>query len=580
MFRTLIAGAMTTVLISCSPTLENQGAEQPELDVKNNSIAFKSELTPSFIAQADLQTEAAITESDLHKRVEFLADDQFKGRAPGTPEGEASADILAVQMAAMGLEPGNNGSWFQEVGMVATTVDLETSHLTLNINGEARELQAGNEAVYWTKRQVTDTISFDNSDMIFVGYGVVAPEYGWNDYEGIDVTGKTVVMLINDPGFATQDPDLFNGNAMTYYGRWTYKFEEAARQGADAAIIVHETAPAAYGWNVVSGSWMGEQADLKRNANGMDRIPMEAWITHDVASELFDAAGLDFEALKQAATKTGFTPVPMTGLSAAGQINQSVRTDTSRNVAGMVRGSIRPDEYVIYTAHWDHLGEKLNFVEEDNIHNGAVDNATGTSLMMEMAEKFASGEPPERSVLFLAVTLEESGLLGSAYFAANPFVPLNKIVAGINMDGMMPRSAAESMVVIGSGASELEDLLKPILASQDRIPAPDPAAEKGYFYRSDHVSLAKVGVPMLYAESGPDLRVGGIEAGIKSEADYLVNRYHKPADEYEPEWSFASMVEDGLVFYQLGHQIADSELWPTWYEGNEFKAIRDASLEN
>lgn len=524
------------------------------------------------------ETSPEIVEADLHARLSIIANDVFEGRAPGTEAGEASAQWIADEMARIGLKPGANGNWFQKVEMVATEVDLEQSGFSVAINGESEALAPGKDVVFWTKRQTEAPTDFTDSDMVFVGYGVVAPEYDWNDYEGLDVEGKTVVMLVNDPGFATKDPDLFNGNAMTYYGRWTYKFEEAARQGATAAILVHETEPAAYGWNVVSGSWMGEQADLVRKADGMDRVPLEGWISMSTAERLFDAAGLDYAEMKDAAKTPGFKPVEMTGLASSGKIVQTVRKGDSRNVAGMIEGSERPDEYILYTAHWDHLGKKVNFATEDAIHNGAVDNASGVAIMLEAAEALATGPQPERSILFLSVTLEESGLLGSAYFAENPFVPLNQIVAGFNTDGVLPVGRTKNMVVVGYGASELEDRLTAILDAQGRYVTPDPQPQNGYFYRSDHISLAKKGVPMLYADGGQDLVNGGTAAGMAAAADYTTNRYHKPADEYDPSFDLSGFAEDADVLRQLGDGIANSTDWPEWYEGNEFKAIREASL--
>jgi len=372
---------------------------------------------------------------------------------------------------------------------------------------------------------------------------------------------------------------------MTYYGRWTYKYEEAARQGATAAIIIHETAPASYGWDVVSNSWSGAQADLVRADGGASRIPLEGWVTRDVAETLFGAAGLDLQAMKQAAQTPGFTPVDMGDLTASATIKQSVTRGISRNVIGMIKGTDRPDENVLYTAHWDHLGKKSGEKTgqpgedfyEDQIYNGAVDNAAGMSGMLDIAEKAAAGPRPARSMLFLAVTLEESGLLGSAYYAENPTVPLGKIVAGMNIDGYLPVGRTQDMVVVGYGASQLEDRLSAILAKDHREIKPDPKPEAGYFYRSDHISLAKKGVPMLFADGGQDKLDGGIAAGRAAMDAYTARRYHKPMDEYSESWDLAGMVEDMQALYEVGHGLATSQSWPEWYEGNEFKAIREAS---
>ncbi|MGA1343785.1 MAG: M28 family metallopeptidase [Hyphomonas sp.] len=532
-------------------------------------------------------TGPEITAADLAVRIRTLADDAFEGRGPGTPAGEASAAWIAAEMARLGLQPGgDNGGYFQEVKMVNQTVDEAVSELVMTWpDGEDRALGFKTEAVYWTKRQNAGEVSFDPSDVVFVGYGAVAPEYGWDDYAGQDFTGKTVLILVNDPGFATGDPALFNGRAMTYYGRWTYKFEEAARQGAAAALVIHETDAAAYGWEVVTGSWTGAQSDLVRADGGADRAAMEGWITRETAAEIFAQAGLDFEAMKAAARTPGFTPVALTGVRARGRIGQTIEPLASRNVIGVIPGTQTPDEYVLYTAHWDHLGmktgEKTGREGEDfyadDIFNGAVDNATGTAALLEIAEAMQAA-PPARSALFLAVTLEESGLLGSAYYAENPTVALSRIVAGMNIDGALPIGRTRDMVVIGYGASELEDRLQAVLAGQGRVIRPDTTPEAGYFYRSDHISFAKKGVPMLYADGGEDKLEGGIAAGRAAGAAYTAERYHKPMDEYSDDWDLSGFQEDVQALFEVGRDIASSSDWPTWYPGNEFEAARKESL--
>lgn len=528
-------------------------------------------------------TAPEIAAADIAVRVKALADDIFEGRGPGTPAGEASAAWIAAELARLGLTPGgDNGSWFQQVDMVNQTVDPATSSLVLTWpDQDELSLTLKDQAVIWTKRQNADHISFEPSDVVFVGYGAVAPEYSWDDYAGQDYTGKTVVILVNDPGFATGDPELFNGKAMTYYGRWTYKFEEAARQGATAALIVHETEPAAYGWDVVANSWSGAQSDLVRPNGGADRAMLEGWIQRDVAVEMFAKAGLDFEAMKTAAKTRGFQPVALEGVKARGEIHQTIDKLTSRNVIGVLPGTKTPDEYVLYTAHWDHLGMKTGAPGEDfyadQIFNGAVDNATGTAGILEIAEAMAA-QPAERSTMFLFWTLEESGLLGSEYFANNPTVPFNKIVAGVNIDGALPMGRTKDMTVIGFGASQLEDILKEVLVAQDRIITPDGRPEAGYFYRSDHISLAKKGVPMLYADGGEDKREGGLAAGRAAAAAYTAERYHKPMDEYSDSWDLSGFQEDIQALYEVGLRIANSDTWPAWYEGNEFEAARKASL--
>ena len=559
----------------------------PKQEASVDTTVAETPPAETLLLPLPTDTTSDINARDLTERVKALADDTFEGRGPGTPIGEAAAAWIGAEMARIGLQPGgDDGTYFQKVAMVNQTIDPAQSFLTFTApDGTEMPTVMKEDSVIWTKHQDLTTISFEPSDVVFVGYGVVAPEYDWNDYAGQDVTGKTVVILVNDPGFATGDPALFKGNAMTYYGRWTYKFEEAARQGATAAIMVHETEPASYGWDVVKNSWSAAQSDLVRADGGADRALMEGWISRAMAEKLVASADKDFEALKNAAKTPGFQPVPLTGLKATGEIVQTIENLDSRNVIGVLPGTTTPDEYVLYTAHWDHLGKKTGQKTgapgedfyEDQIFNGAVDNATGASALLEMAEAFAA-EPHDRSLLFVSVTLEESGLLGSEYFAEHPTVPLNKIVAGVNMDGALPVGRTHNMVVIGYGASQLEDRLAAILKANDRVITPDGKPEAGYFYRSDHISLAKRGVPMLYADGGEDKLEGGIAAGKAAAAAYTAERYHKPMDEYSDDWDLSGFTEDIQALYALGEGIADSADWPTWYPGNEFEAIRKESL--
>ena len=594
MKKALWSSVAILALAACSQNAAEEPAASADTDANTEIEQADTESSESDAAQADLllplpeTTSTDITADDLAIRIKTLADDVFEGRGPGAEKGEKAADWIAAEMARVGLQPGgDNGSWFQMVGMVEQTLDESASSLTFNggRSGDAYPMKLKEDAVLWTKRQNENELSFDDSELVFVGYGVVAPEYDWNDYEGLDVEGKTVVMLVNDPGFARSSDDLFKGKAMTYYGRWTYKFEEAARQGATGAIVIHETAPASYGWDVVANSWSGAQADLVRGDGGAGRTVYESWITTDIARRLFAEANLDFDALKDAAKEPGFEPVDMGELTASGKVVQTVSRMESRNVVGLLPGTEAPDEYMLFTAHWDHLGKKAEERKgepgqdfyRDDIFNGAVDNATGTSALLEIAEAMAQ-EEHARSGLFVAVTLEESGLLGSAYYAENPTVPMNQIVAGINMDGMLPIGRTKDMVVVGYGASELEDLLKAELDGQDRVIKPDPKPEAGYFYRSDHISFAKKGVPMLYADGGVDKRDGGEAAGMAAAEAYTVQRYHKPMDEYNENWDLSGMVEDITALYNVGLNIIGSDEWPTWYEGNEFEATRQESL--
>ena len=513
--------------------------------------------------------------ADIGRRIERLASDEFQGRAPGTPGGQAASQYIADEMKAAGLEPmGKNGTYFQSVELTAQTV-LPSSTLSIS-NGE-EDIFDGNStenAVFWTKR-LDETVDVKDSEIVFVGYGVTAPEYGWDDYAGLDVAGKTVVMLVNDPGFATKDEGLFKGNAMTYYGRWTYKFEEAARQGAAAAIVIHETEPASYGWDVVSGSWTGEQYDLVRPDRGASRAALEGWITYAKAQQMFAVADMDLAKMKSDAAAKGFKPVPAPSLTLNATINQSVKTTTSRNVAGGIKGTTHPDEYVLYMAHWDHLGRNDTLEGDDKIYNGAVDNATGTAAIIEIGEAFVQQGAPERSAIFVAVTAEESGLLGSAYYAEDPIVPLDKTVSGINIDAILPLGKTKDMKVIGFGASQLEDRLKTVLEPRGMYIVPDDKPEAGYYYRSDHISLAKKGVPMLYSDPGNDHVTNGLTYGEDFAKDYTKDRYHKPADEYDNSWDLSGIEQSTEILFELGYGIANSQDCPNWYEGTEFRALRD-----
>lgn len=525
------------------------------------------------------QTTAAITAMDLLTRDKAVSDDVFEGRGPGTDAGERAAQWIADEMKRLGIEPGNGGSYFQQVPAVTITMDAATSSLSIAGTDGARPFKFADEAVWWTPHYDRQDVTVDRAPLVFVGYGVVAPEENWNDYAGIDVKGKVVVVLINDPGFITRDDTLFKGRAMTYYGRWTYKFEEAARQGAAGVIIVHETEPAAYGWEVVRNSNSGPGSYLDTPDQNLSMITLRSWITQESAAALFRRAGLDYESLKLAANRRGFKAMPMGGLTVSASMHSTVTHMTTRNIVGVVKGSSHPDDYVLYQAHWDHLGVKPDLAGPDKIYNGAVDNGLGVSMVLEIGEAFAKAQArPERSIALLFPTLEEQGLLGSDYFARHPIWPLSHIVAGINLDGGLPSGRARDMVVVGSGASELEDLFADVLKTQNRVITPDPEPEKGYFYRSDHISLAKVGVPMLDPGGGFDLLNGGTRAGQAVRDDYDAHRYHQPTDEFDPGWDMSGPLDDVNAFYALGRKLADSALQPNWYSGNEFRAVRDASL--
>jgi Zn-dependent M28 family amino/carboxypeptidase len=439
-------------------------------------------------------------------------------------------------------------------------------------DGSEETLAIGSDVVIQTLRE-DPAVDVADSELVFAGFGVNAPELGWNDYEGIDVVGKTVIVLVNDPGFETGDEQLFRGKAMTYYGRWTYKYEEALRQGAAAALVVHDDAGAAYGWEVVQNSFGGAEFDLPQPA---DRPPLgiRGWITTPATERLLARLGRDLKALRAAANRPGFRAIPL-GATASMGVSSRVRRAESQNVLGLVRGSERPEEVIVFTSHWDHLGRTFN-AKDDGIFNGAIDNATGLAAMLEIAESLAQGPAPKRSVLFLAVTLEESGLLGSRYYVENPVYPLKDTVATINVDAMQIIGRTRDVVVIGEGNSELEDLLRDKAAGQGRIVVGEPTPEKGFYYRSDHFNFARAGVPALYPKNGIDHVEKGEDYGRQVAADYIAKDYHKPSDEYREDWDLSGLVQDSELIHAVVRDLADGAQWPQWYEGTEFRAAREA----
>ncbi len=546
--------------------------------------ACKGEDTPAPAPSADSTAKPAphtfsaeINAVDFAEMVKTLASDEFEGRSPGSKGEELTVNYIRDQMQRIGLQPGNGDSWFQDVPMTETTAD-ESTVLKITQGGKTTELKFGTDMVVGTRTGQAE-VKVDASDLVFVGYGVDAPEQKWNDYAGQDWKGKTVVMFVNDPGFHVDDEKLFDGKRMTYYGRWTYKFEEAARKGAAAALIVHDTAGASYGWDVVKNSWAGPQYDLPAKDDAEPRLPVQGWLSADAAKALFAGAGLDLDQAYKDASKRGFKPVPLKA-TASVDLKSKVAQKQSRNVVGVLPGSKRADEAVLYMAHWDHLG-KHEGEQGDNIYNGAVDNATGVAGILEVAEAMAHQEPkPERSVVFLAVTLEESGLLGSKYYVAHPTFPLDKIAGVINIDAMSVAGRAKDVTVTGFGSSELEDILKPLAAAQDRTLHGETSVQSGFYFRSDHFNFAKAGVPALYADGGEDLRDGGVAAGRKAAADYGSNRYHGPKDEYDAAtWKLDGTVEDLQLMYGVGKELAGGDRWPNWYEGNPFKAARDTMMK-
>jgi len=523
-------------------------------------------------AVADIQDSAF--NPNYRDYLKTLSSDEFEGRAPASAGGEKTVSFIENHFREWGLKPYDeeNDSYRQPVPLVKLMPYKVTS---LNFSGESapEPMKYRTEMMAWTPR-VVDEVKVEDSDVVFVGYGIVAPEYDWNDYEGLDVEGKTVVILVNDPGYATGDPELFNGNAMTYYGRWTYKFEEAARQGAEAAFVIHETGPAGYGWGVVAGG-SPVRFDLKRENKNMNRSAIEGWVTAESANALFASVGKDLEQMRELALSGEFKPEPL-DIEASLTVNNKFEYLDTNNVIGYIEGSEYPEEHVIYMAHHDHLGTDP-VREDDPIYNGAQDNASGTAALMAMAEQFAKGPQPERSIVFAAVGAEESGLLGSDWYATHPMMPLGKAVGGINMDVMNVYGPMKDMVVVGYGNSSMEDYLKRYVKAQDRYVAPEPTPEVGSFYRSDHFNLAKRGVPMLYAKGGNDHVEKGREWTEEQRAIFNRDAYHKPADEFNEDWDLRGVQQDMSIFYSIGNELANSREWPQWAPGNEFEAARKAT---
>jgi len=512
-----------------------------------------------------------LSEATMKEVTRTLSLDEFEGRAPGTLGEEKTLAYLVQEYSRVGLQPGNNGSWFQDVPLVEITA---SGHEPLRIAGGA--YAHGTDWVGVTYREEART-DLDDSEIVFVGYGINAPEKGWNDYAGIDMRGKTALILVNDPDHEQEGlTGPFNGRAMTYYGRWTYKFEEAARQGAAAALIVHDTFPASYGWNVVESSWTGAQAYAQRANGGADQTQVNGWVQKPVAEEIARAGGHDLGELTVAARQPGFKPVPL-GVTASTGFDNAIRRFESKNVIGILPGRERPDEYVLHTAHWDHLGRCTPNAAGDDICNGAIDNATGVAGLVALAEAQVKAGPPARTLVFLAVTAEESGLLGSEYYGANPIFSLAQTVGGLNMDALSLAGPARDITVVGGGKSELDAYLDQALATVGRVETPDPSPQAGYYYRSDHFSLAKRGVPMFYLDSGQDLIDGGRAAGAAWETAYRENAYHGPDDEYDPNWNWSGTMQDLALFYSLGRMLGEADDWPNWYSDDEFRRIRDAS---
>ena len=567
------------MLQACGDQESKPQAPSQAASVEEPAPAAKSTATSAAYSVATIEKAAKqIDEAGFMEHLITLSSDQFEGRAPATPGGKKTVNYLETEFKNLGLEPAFGDSYRQAVPLTELNITNDPPLVFEHKDGSSVSLAYKESSVVFTSRS-GDSAEIKDSELVFVGYGVVAPEYGWNDYEGVDMTGKTAVILVNDPGFRSPDGDLFKGNTMTYYGRWTYKYEEAARQGAAGAIVVHEDKAAGYPWEVVSGSWSGPQYSLYAADGNVGNLSVESWITKAAAEALFSKNGMDYSEMVNKAGKQGFKPIAMTS-KASSSLETTSRKSESFNVGALIKGSTRPDELFIYTGHWDHLGIKSVAEGEDAIFNGAQDNATGTAGLLEMAQAFmALPQAPERSVMFLAVTAEESGLLGSQQYAEDPPFPMSKTVAGINVDGMSTAGATYDVVVVGFGNSEMDEYLHEVSNGQGRVLVREPSPEKGYFYRSDHFNLAKKGVPMLYAESGESVRGKPDGYGASESGRYLRERYHKAADEIHEEWDNGGIMQDLNAHFQIGVMISNSNDWPKWSEGNEFKAIREASLK-
>jgi Zn-dependent M28 family amino/carboxypeptidase len=521
----------------------------------------------------------SLTAKDLLRHMGVLASDDFEGRGPGTEGDKKTVDYLVEQFRKLGLAPGNpDGTYVQRVPLMGFETSSRASFTTAKGTSELTRLQ---DYVALSRLERAD---LEGLELVFVGYGAVAPEYGWDDFKDVDVKGKAIVMLVNDPPVpsakdpAQLDDGVFRGKAMTYYGRWTYKYEIAKAKGASAAILVHETGPAGYPWEVVSGSWGREGFDLAGPGAADAHVPIESWIQRDVAVRLFQESGLDFEAMKQKALARDFRPVALPGARASFACTAKIRTIESSNVVALRPGRdpVKKNEYVVLTAHWDHLGKDPTRTD-DPIFNGALDNASGTSALLELAQAFLRVEP-ERSILFVAVTAEEKGLLGSKYYATHPLYPLARTLADINMDGLNPYGRTLDVVNVGLGFSSLDEVAAAEAARQGRQIVPDPDADKGTYYRSDHFSFVKQGVPALYAESGVDFR-GRPEGWGRAQRDrYTAEDYHKPSDEMRDDWDLSGALEDVALYLRVAWDVSETETWPAWKPGSEFKAVREAML--
>ena len=542
------------------PTLLGVSACTPNNDSASQDQSAKKEMP---VASNFDSVYNNISDADIREPLKVLSSDEFEGRLPTTEGEKKTIEYLVSEFTKAGLKPGNGDSFLQKVALMEITADPDMT-MTIGDNNFAYK-----EQMVASSKREQSSVSLEDSELVFVGYGVNAPEYDWNDYEGLDVEGKTVVMLINDPGFENPESGKFQGTTMTYYGRWSYKYEEASRQGAAGAIIVHETAPASYGWSVVANSWSGPQYGLVSADKGASRVAVEGWLTLDAAKKVFADAGLDFDQEKANAMQGPYNKAM--DIKASVTVNNTFKKSESNNVIATLPGAEFPDEHIIYTAHWDHLG-KDESKEGDQIYNGAHDNATGTAAILAMAKAYSELTPaPKRSVSFLVVTAEEQGLLGSKYYESNPVIPIENTVANINMDAMNVLGKTKNVAVVGMGKSEMEDYLEAAAAKQGRTLTQEDRPEAGYYYRSDHFSFAKQGVPALYAE-------GGNEPADEETAKYrkrmnviVTGCYHQVCDQYRDDWDLSGIVQDTQMLFDVGVGVANAEAWPKWNEASEFQ---------
>jgi Zn-dependent M28 family amino/carboxypeptidase len=575
-FSTLALAALLSCAGACTTTApsNNAAATSPTPAAAASAAGLPSELKPAL---------DTVNADDLLRHIKELSSDRYEGRGPGTEGERLTVGYITEQFQKLGLKPGNpDGTFVQKVPLAGFTAQSEAA---FKAGDKEMKLESLKDYVA-VSRRYEPQVNVENSDVVFVGYGVSAPEYGWDDYKGVDVRGKTIVMLINDPAVpspsnpAELDANTFKGKAMTYYGRWTYKYEEASRRGAAAAVIVHEAGPAGYPFEVVSGSWGRENFDIVSPDNNAGRVGVESWITLDRAKELFAAGGQDFDALHKAATTKDFKPVALNA-KATFRVKNTLRKIDSQNVLAKLEGSdpALKNEYVVYSAHWDHLGRDEK-AQGDGIFNGAIDNASGVAQVLELAEAFTKlPTPPKRTLVFLMVTAEEKGLLGAKYYAEHPLYPPAKTLANVNIDGANQWGRTKDVVFIGEGNTTVEDIAREVLTAQGRTVTPDPDTDKGYYYRSDHFEFAKIGVPAFYADTGSEYIGKDPDFAKKKDEEYTNNDYHKPSDEIKPDWDLSGAVEDAQFLLAVGYRIAQGDKYPEWKQGTEFKARRDESLK-